>query len=55
MINLRLDPNFQPMILKLREFKARVAESESKVPVAFCVERNNGYIVLRVHHNGHVL
>ena len=43
MINLRLDPNFQPMILKLREFKARVAESESKVPVAFCVERNNGY------------
>ena len=41
---LRLDPNFEPMILKLREFKEKVAASEKKVPVAFCVERNNGYV-----------
>ena len=40
---LRLDPNFEPMILKLREFKEKVAASEKKIPVAFCVERNNGY------------
>ena len=40
---VRLDPNFEPMILKLREFKERVAASSEKTPVAFCVERNNGY------------
>jgi hypothetical protein len=40
---LRLDPNFEPMILKLREFKERVSKSDKQVPVAFCVERNNGY------------
>lgn len=40
---LRLDPNFEPMILKLREFKEKVSKSNEQVPVAFCVERNNGY------------
>ena len=40
---VRLDPNYEPMILKLREFKERVQASSEKTPVAFCVERNNGY------------
>ena len=40
---VRLDPNYEPMILKLREFKERVAASPEKTRVAFCVERNNGY------------
>ena len=40
---VRLDPNYEPMILKLREFKERVAASAEKTRVAFCVERNNGY------------
>ena len=40
---IRLDPNYEPMILKLREFKERVAASAEKTRVAFCVERNNGY------------
>ena len=40
---VRLDPNYEPMILKLREFKERVAANAEKTRVAFCVERNNGY------------
>lgn len=41
--NLNLDPKFQPMVVELREFKTRVAESAEKATVSFCVERNNGY------------
>ncbi len=41
--NLNLDPKFQPMVVELREFKARVAESSQKATVSLCVERNNGY------------
>ena len=41
--NLNLDPKFQPMVVQLREFKARVAESSQKATVSLCVERNNGY------------
>ncbi len=41
--SLRLDPNFQPMIVKLREFNAKVAKSPVKEKVALCVERQNGY------------
>ena len=39
----RLDPNYQPMILKLREFREKVAASKEQEKVAFCVERNDGY------------
>ncbi len=41
--NLNLDPKFQPMVVELREFKVRVAESSQKTTVSLCVERNNGY------------
>lgn len=41
--SLNLDPKFQPMVMELREFKARVAEASEKATVSFCVERNNGY------------
>lgn len=41
--NLNLDPKFQPMVMELREFKAKVAKAAEKTTVSFCVERNNGY------------
>ncbi len=40
---IRLDPKFEPMILKLREYKGLVANSVSRKKIAFAVERNNGY------------
>jgi len=40
---IRLDPKFEPIELKLREFKKEVAKASDKELVAFCVERNNGY------------
>lgn len=40
---IRLDPNFYPMEIKLREFKEEVKNSPLKEHVAFTVERNNGY------------
>lgn len=43
LFNTRLDPNYQPMILKLREFREKVSKSNEKEHVAFCVERNDGY------------
>ena len=39
---LNYDKNFEPMILALRDFKARVAKEEHKT-LKICVERNNGY------------
>lgn len=50
--NLNLDPKFQPMVMELREFKARVAEASEKTTVSFCVERNNGY---RYHYDLEVI
>ena len=40
---MRLDPKFQPMILVLRAYREKVQKAGGGVPVAFCVERNNGY------------
>ena len=39
---MNFDKNFEPMILALRDFKARVQKSEHKT-LKICVERNNGY------------
>ncbi len=39
---MNFDKNFEPMILALRDFKARVKNSEHKT-LKICVERNNGY------------
>ncbi len=39
---MNFDKNFEPMILALRHFKARVQKSEHKT-LKICVERNNGY------------
>ena len=39
---MNFDKNFEPMILALRDFKARVKKSEHKT-LKICVERNNGY------------
>ncbi len=50
--NLNLDPKFQPMVMELRKFKARVAEASEKTTVSFCVERNNGY---RYHYDLEVI
>ena len=36
------DKNYYPMIVKLREFKKAVAESQKKT-LKICVERNKGY------------
>ena len=40
---ISLDPEFQPMILVLREYQRRVSLSKDVTPIAFCIERNNGY------------
>ena len=40
---IKLDPKFEPMILKLREYKESVKNSKNKERIAFAVERNNGY------------
>jgi len=37
-----LDPNFQPLIVELRDFKKKVSENKS-VRFAICVERNDGF------------
>ncbi len=43
MINAKLDPQFQPMVNIINEFKARVAAAQS-APLVIAVERNKGYI-----------
>lgn len=43
MINAKLDPNFQPMINVINDYKKRVAESDS-CKLMLALERENGYI-----------
>ena len=40
---LRLDPDFQPMIEKVRELEAKTKNNPEAKDVAICVERQNGY------------
>ncbi len=40
---LRLDPNFEPMILKVQELENETKNNPNAVPLAICVERQNGY------------
>ena len=40
---LRLDPNFEPMILKVQELENKTKNNPNAVPLAICVERQNGY------------
>lgn len=39
----KLDPDFSPMVLKLREFQAKVAKASAKQKLIICLERNKGY------------
>ena len=38
-----IDKNFQPLILKIREFNEKVKKSENKTKLTICLERNQGY------------
>ena len=40
---LRLDPNFEPMILKVRELEKETENNPKASTVAICVERQDGY------------
>ncbi len=39
-----LDKNYQPAILELRAFQKEVLASKKSMPLAICLERNNGYV-----------